>query len=335
MFDDGRRRVVIEGVKPEINCGRFPIKRVVGEKVTVEADIFCDGHDEIAALLLYRNGDEETWREVPMLAVGNDRWQGSFIPEKEGTCRYAVEGWADTFRTWRKDLRKRFEAGQKLDTDLAVGGALLRHAATLATAEHRELLEKWAQELSAEGDRTLAARLALSDDLAALMELYPDRRFATVYDKELTVRVDRKRALFSAWYEMFPRSTACEPGKHGTFADCARLLPEIAEMGFDVLYLPPIHPIGKTNRKGKNNNPSCEPGEPGCPWAIGAEEGGHKALHPDLGTVEDFRRLIALGKQLGVELAMDIAYQCAPDHPYVAGHKGWFRWRPDGTIQYA
>ncbi|HSE82937.1 MAG TPA: alpha-1,4-glucan--maltose-1-phosphate maltosyltransferase [Thermodesulfobacteriota bacterium] len=336
MIDEGRRRVVIENVKPEIDCGHFPIKRIIGEKVVVEADIFTDGHDSVSAALLYKEENGDEWEEVAMEFVVNDRWEAQFTVGKIGVYLYTVEAWVDHFKTWQKGLQKKFDAGQDLKVDILIGAGYVKDAVKRAPKKgDKEKLSYFAETLQNGQDMEDAVSAALSKELTALMEKYPDKKFATRYEKELAVRVDRRKAVFGTWYERFPRSCSTEPGKHGTFRDCERILPEIAKMGFDVLYLPPIHPIGKTKRKGKNNSPVAEPGDVGSPWAIGAEEGGHKSIHPELGAFKDFERLISKAKDYGIEMAMDIAYQCTPDHPYVKEHPEWFRKRPDGTVQYA
>jgi starch synthase (maltosyl-transferring) len=333
MTAEGMRRVVIENVRPEVEGGAFPIKRVVGERVAVEADIFSDGHDVVRAALLYRKKGEEGWREAPMWPLGNDRWAGEFTPGEMGIYYYAPHGWVDHLETWLHDLKKKYEAGQEIGVDLLIGVRYLEEASERAGGEDREKIAGWARALMEGGDR--AVSLALGEELSALLARYPDRRFATTYHRELPVVVDSERALFSAWYELFPRSLCSGQGGHGTFRDCERLLPEIAGMGFDVLYFPPIHPIGKTKRKGKNNVPTAGAEDPGSPWAIGSEEGGHKAVHPALGSMEDFEGLVSTARKLGLEVAMDLAFQCSPDHPYLKEHPEWFRWRPDGTVQFA
>ena len=330
---EGRRRVVISGVTPEIDCGRFPVKRTVGEAVEVEADVFADGHDALAVVLRFRAEDETAWREVPMRALSNDRWRGSFRVERLVGYRYTVRGWVDRFATWRGDLVKRVEADQDVSVDLLIGAELVDSAATRASGADRRALRRAAATLRA-GDES-AVREGLSEELAALMAAAPDRRLASTYERELTLTADRRRAGFSSWYELFPRSAADEPGRHGSLADVEKLLPSIAEMGFDVLYLAPIHPIGRTFRKGRNNAERAARSDVGSPWAIGGEEGGHTAIHPDLGTLADFDRLVASAEELGLEIAMDLAYQCSPDHPWVREHPEWFRHRPDGTIQFA
>ena len=332
---EGRKRVVIEGVKPEIDGGRFPIKRTAGERVVVEADIFADGHDVISCNLLYRNEHEAQWTKIPMQPLGNDRWRACFVVREIGRYFYTLEAWVDRFKSWRQGLVKKREADQDVSTDLLVGAELIEAASLRAPDIDAEKLQAWARGLRSAEDHSEAIRSALDDELALLISKYLDWGFATVYEKELAVVVDREKARFSSWYEMFPRSCGPEPGRHGTFKDCENRLPYIAAMGFNVLYLPPIHPIGHTHRKGKNNVAIGGPGDSGSPWAIGAEEGGHKAVHPQLGTLEDFRHLVAKAKEHGIEIALDLAFQCTPDHPYVKEHLEWFYWRPDGTAQYA
>ncbi len=335
MLNNGRNRVIIENLRPQIDAGRFPIKRVGGEKVVVLADIFADGHDVVSARLLFKKQNEKKWQETPMRFLENDRWQGDFIVEDLGAYLYTAEGWVDHFQTWRKDIKKKFDAGQDIKVDLLAGVELIEAAAKRTRGEDANALTEFAATIRKEKDHAEAVAVALSRGLSAFMQKYPDKTLATTYGKELAVVVERPQALFSAWYERFPRSCSPTPGKHGTFKDCEALLPEIARMGFDVLYLPPIHPIGITNRKGKNNAPAAEPDDVGSPWAIGAKEGGHKAIHPQLGSFENFQRLIDKAKEHGIEIAMDLALQCTPDHPYVKEHPEWFKKRPDGTIQYA
>ena len=333
--DESASRVVIEGVKPEIDGGRFPIKRTLGEKIMVEADVFADGHDELSCLLKYRKDDEPQWTESPMKALLNDRWQGEFTVTVLGHYRYTIEAWLDEFTSWRRDLAKRVEAGQDVSVDLLVGAEQVRSASQRATGPDATQLSTIASMLLGKKQHAQKVVLALDEDLLQLMDKYPDRRLATTYSKELQVVVEPEKARFSAWYEMFPRSQAPAPGKHGTFQHCIERLPYIASMGFDVLYLAPIHPIGRSYRKGKNNTITAGPNDPGSPWAIGAAEGGHKNVHPQLGTLEDFRQLVTKAKEQGIEVALDLAYQCSPDHPYMKEHPEWFRRRPDGTVQYA
>lgn len=331
---DGRKRVVIEFVKPQINNGQFPIKRAVGEIVGVKAHIFADGHDIVRAELLHRRKEQADWTVREMRHIVNDEWTAQFKVDLLGDYLYTVRAWIDHFGTWQRDLKKRRTAGQDLTVPLKIGAALLLDTAERAEASDAKRLEQWAQALESAADAERAADLALSEELTEVAHRYPDRSVATTYEPTLSVWVDRRRAVFSTWYEFFPRSFGRD-GKHGTFQDCERLLPEIAQMGFDVVYLPPIHPIGRTGRKGKNNATVGTPSDPGSPWAIGTAEGGHKAIHPELGSQADFHRFQEKAKANGLEIAMDMAFQCAPDHPYVKAHPEWFRWRPDGTVQFA
>lgn len=334
MIEDGRKRVIIENLKPQIDCGKIPVKRVSGEKVIVEADIFGDGHDMVSAALHKRKDDKKEWEEIPMFHSGNDRWKAEFTVEDPGTYYYKVEGWVDHFKTWQHDIEKKYEAGQDIEVDMKIGVNLIRKASERASGKDKTRLLKIVDNMTRmKTDR--AIKISLGEEVTDLMRKYPDKEFSTAYPVNLRVNVDRKRALFSAWYERFPRSTSGTKERHGTFEDMEKLLPEIARMGFDVVYLPPVHPIGTTNRKGKNNNPVGTPGDVGSPWAIGSEEGGHKAIHPELGTFADFDRLVRRTKELGMEIALDLAFQCTPDHPYVKEHPEWFRHRPDGSIQYA
>jgi starch synthase (maltosyl-transferring) len=348
MNDDGRKRVVIDYVGPQVDCGRFPIKRAAGETVTVVAHAFADGHDQIQVELLYRKAGQDDWTVRAMACQINDEWSASFPVTGLGDYSYTVRAWPDVFATWQSDLRKKREAGQHVAVELQIGATLLRQVAQRAQPADAERLEEWALvcENWAESDdgtnpqaetvrppaRTM--EVALGAEITAVVRKYPDRSVATTYQRELTVTVDRPKAVFSAWYELFPRSVG-RPGEHGTLRDCERLLPEIAALGFDVLYLPPIHPIGRTNRKGENNSTGVTEADPGSPWAIGSPAGGHKAIHPQLGSFDDFQHLLAKAAEYGLEIALDLAFQCSPDHPYVKEHPEWFRWRPDGTVQFA
>jgi starch synthase (maltosyl-transferring) len=335
--DDGRRRVVIESVVPEIDAGAFPVKRTTGERLVVSADIFTDGHDEISAVLRFRKEGEQEWREVSMKPLFNDRWEGGFSVEEIGLWHYTIQARVDRFRTWKKDLQKKWGAGQDVGVDLEIGAGLVDKTAEGIPQEDAKTLRAFANSLREEavGDRERAVSLAMGEEFAALMDRHPDRRFETLYDRELPLVVDRKKALFSTWYEIFPRSCTGEPGRQGTFGECETFLREIARMGFDVIYFPPIHPIGRTGRKGKDNTTSVGGQDPGSPWAIGSEEGGHKSVHPALGTLADFEHFVRKAAEHGIETALDLAFQCSPDHPYVREHPEWFRWRPDGTIQFA
>ena len=331
------RRVVIENVDPEINGGRFAITRMTGESVLVAADIFADGHDVLGAALQYRKESKKSWKEVPLLLINNDRWEGQFKVATPGKYFYTLRGWVDPFKTWSRDLAKKAAAGQDLSLDLKAGAQLLLAAAKRASTSDagvlREVAEKFSKLDGADGQG--AVDLAQYEDLNLLMSAYRNRTADTIYGNELAVRVDRQRARFSSWYEMFPRSCTTTPERRGTLRDCAEQVEYVAKMGFDVLYLPPIHPIGMTERKGKNNSTTPAPSDPGSPWAIGSKQGGHKSIHPELGTLSDLQALREKAQQYGIELALDLAYQCSPDHPYVKEHREWFRSRPDGSVQYA
>ncbi|HEY3938680.1 MAG TPA: maltotransferase domain-containing protein [Bryobacteraceae bacterium] len=332
---DGRRRVVIEAVAPEVDGGRFPAKRTVGDTVRVEADIFTDGHDSIAAVLLFRREDSKSWQEVRMFPLVNDRWAGEFAVSELGRCRFTIHAWVDHWETWRRDLLKRIKADSDAAIDYLMGANLIAEAAARAQASDAEWLRQQAKLLRTESEVDTRRAAATDDLLNEAVLRYPDRRYATEFERELVIVVDPVRARFSTWYELFPRSTALEPERHGTLADCQARLPYIAGMGFDVVYLPPIHPIGVTFRKGKNNSVQAEPSDVGTPWAIGSAEGGHKSVHPQLGTLADFGNFIKRAEELGMQVALDIAFNASPDHPYVKDHEEWFRKRPDGTIQYA
>lgn len=333
---DGRVRVVIEGVTPQVDSGRYPVKRVVGEPLVVGADVFTDGHDSVSCALLFRAAGETRWHAARMVAVGNDRWEGTFTAHTVGRYAYSVLGWVDHLLTWQRDLVKRRAAGQELHVDLLRGSQLVGELAKRLQGDLRRTAEQWAERL-ADADADEDARYALAQD-PAITEMawrHPDPSRVMQFEPILEVEVGPLRARYSAWYELFPRSLPGDPGRHGTLADVKARLPDIAAMGFDVLYLPPIHPIGRAHRKGPNNSATAGPDDIGSPWAIGGPEGGHKSVHPDLGTVEDLRDLATAARAQGIELALDIAFQCSPDHPYVTEHPEWFLKRPDGSIQYA
>jgi starch synthase (maltosyl-transferring) len=327
-------RVIIEDVDPEIDGGRFPIKCTVGEEIEVAADIHTDGHEVLAATLKYRPAGTKEWSEAPMTHLGNDRWSGSFPVREQQPHEYTLEAWIDVFATWRRDLAKKADAQQDVTSELLEGAAYVRKTAKQAGGEDGEWLNAQA-EIIDRGDQQLGVQAALDETLATVMARHSDRTFGHRYERVLGVWVDRERARFGSWYELFPRSTADEPGRHGTFRDVEKRLPYVAEMGFDVLYLPPIHPIGRAFRKGPNNTLTPGPDDPGSPWAIGGPEGGHKAIHPALGDFDDFDRLLKAAQEYNIEIALDIAFQCSPDHPYVKEHPQWFKHRPDGTIKYA
>jgi starch synthase (maltosyl-transferring) len=332
-----QRRVVIEGVEPEIDAGRFPIKRCVGDTVQVRADIFADGHDQLSARLLYRRAEDSDWLEAAMPLIEDDRWGGEFKVEELGRYVYTIMAWGDAYGTWAADLAKRVKAGVDISVDALGGVKLLQTAATRAKGLDKQELAYAAErirELSRQ-DPNMAAEFAQSSDLLELMTRNRDFSQDVRYERELGVIVDPVRARFGAWYEMFPRSCTTDPKRPGTFRDCAARLAYVASMGFDVLYIPPVHPIGLTERKGKNNSLTPAPDDLGSPWAIGGAEGGHKSIHPQLGTLEDLKDLQSKARDLGLDVALDIAFQCSPDHPYVKEHREWFRERADGTVQYA
>ncbi|HUF29425.1 MAG TPA: alpha-1,4-glucan--maltose-1-phosphate maltosyltransferase [Gemmatimonadaceae bacterium] len=330
--------LVIECVQPELDCGRFPVKRVIGDEMQVGADIFKDGHDLIAGRILYRGPDETDWRSTPLTHDYNrDRWLGSLTLDRIGMWTYTVEAWTDVFRTWRSELEKKISAGQNVTSELLEGA---QHVATAARTakfgEPRTTLTKTAAQLRDESiDPTVRAGAALAPGLLALMEEHLRPRSPARYERELRVWVDRERARFAAWYELFPRSTGPDASTHGTFETAAKALDRIAALGFDVVYLPPVHPIGIASRKGKNNTLEPGPSDPGSPWAIGGPSGGHTAIAAELGTIEDFDRFVRRAGELGMEVALDYALQCSPDHPWLKEHPDWFFVRPDGTLKYA
>ena len=328
--------VVIENLQPRIDGGRYPLKRIVCEDLVVEADIFKDGHDVVAAILKWRVLGKRTWRETPMNFVDNDRWRGVCTLYDEAIHEYTVEAWTDTFRSWQAEFTKKFEAGiSDLRSEALEGAALVEAAAKRARDRaDRERLLELSRQISTGANSEIRA-IAQSGELEVLMATYPDRSAATQYDPPPRVVVDRPAALIGAWYEFFPRSAEGLGGRGSMFRDCLPRVDDTKKMGFDVIYFPPIHPIGHTNRKGRNNSVTCEPGDPGVPWAIGSEAGGHKAVEPSLGTLEDFDWLQKEVRKRGMEIALDFAINCSPDHPYVKEHPDWFYKRPDGTIKYA
>ncbi len=332
--DDGRARAVIEAITPAVDGGRFAVKRLVGDRVDVEADCFADGHDMLACMLRHRRDDETQWQETPMVVLNNDRWSAAFTVPAPGRYRYTITAWVDSFLSWRHDFERRVDADD-LRIAARVGADLIDAAARRASGVDRRQLAKWSAQLREVEEIPALRALALDDELAAVAMRHPDRSLATTYPVEFPLQVDRARARYSTWYELFPRSCVEPAGVHGTLRDCVARLPYVSKMGFDVLYLPPIHPIGRERRKGRNNTLDPLESDFGSPWAIGAVEGGHKELHPQLGTLDDFRALVTAARKQGLELALDIAFQCAPDHPYVREHPSWFRQRPDGTVQYA
>ncbi len=331
---DGRRRAFIEYVRPAVDCGRATLKRVLGESIEVEAAVIAEGNERISCVLLHAPRGAAQWTAVPMTPLGDDRWIASFEPATLGRHRYSVAAWIDTFATWRNKFLRR-TSPEDISLALLEGAALVRAAAEHARDAERSALLAYAAALEDDTPLDERRQTALTEALRELMSDAADRSLETVYDPPLEVVVERPLARFSAWYELFPRSTAAAPARHGTLATAAERLGYVAAMGFDVVYLPPIHPIGTDHRKGRNNGLRAAAGDPGSPWAIGAAEGGHKSVHPELGTLEDFARFRAEAERLGIEVALDIAFQCSPDHPYVREHPEWFAHRPDGSVQYA
>ena len=332
---NGKQRVVIENVTPEIDGGKFYAKRVLGEKLIVEADIYADGHDIVNAKLLFCHEDQKKWQEVYMKPTINDRWTGSFKLEEKGFYSYTIIGWVDHTLTWQHDFESKAKANQKLNLELIIGAQYVQLILDRVPKGEKKRVTELLAVLKDEKHYDTALKMAVSDVLRELFLQYPDTETVTEYNHSLKVLVERERAGFSAWYELFPRSTSTKAGKHGTFKDTEKLLPRLHAMGMDVLYLPPIHPIGTAFRKGKNNAETAKAGEPGSPWAIGNKDGGHTAVLKDLGTLADFNHLAKAAADMDIEIAIDYALQCSPDHPYVKEHPQWFKWRPDGTVQYA
>jgi starch synthase (maltosyl-transferring) len=328
-----QNRTVIDHVSPQINNGRFPIKRVLDERVEVTASIFGDSHDYLRALVEYRKADGG-WQQVEMEELANDNWSGSFTVTEQGYYDYRLVAWVDQLKTWHKGFKKKAADGQEMDVEIQIGANLLSEAANLYEGQAKAEIHAMMRKLSTESTPG-AVNYVLSGEFADMLDRYPLRRYETTYDLGLKVKVGRKKERFSSWYELFPRSTSPDINRSGTFKDVEELLPRIEELGFDVLYMPPIHPIGYRNRKGRNNATNALEGEPGSPWAIGSKEGGHKAILPELGDLSDYKALMVKCKDHGMEVALDLAFQCAPDHPYIEDHPEWFIWRPDGSIMYA
>jgi starch synthase (maltosyl-transferring) len=326
-------RIHIEEVYPELNGGRYPVKRIVGEPFEVWADIFRDGHDKLRAVAKYRFQGRE-WREAPFVFFDNDRWVARFRLDAVGICRYTIEAWTDHFESWRDEIEKKLAADQSIELELVEGRAIVEAALQQARPRDAAYIRDLLRDIEA-ADDARRTELLLSPEVRNLMARCLVRSDVVRYSRELEVVVDRKAARFAAWYEMFPRSQGSKPGKGASFDDCIARLPDVAHLGFDVVYLVPIHPIGTINRKGRDNSTAAEPGDPGSPYAIGSAEGGHRAVNSELGTLADFRRFVQAAAALGIEVALDFAIQCAPDHPWVREHPEWFRFRPDGTIKYA
>ena len=329
-----QKRVVIDFVSPRINHGELQIKRVVDEIIDVEAHVLADGHDVLGAAIQYKHEKERSWKEVRMSDLQNDEWRGSFQVSKQGTYQFKVQAWVDYALNWQHGIERKIEDGQKVTSELLEGIEYVNEVLNKANASEKKFLKECIDAFDQESKYDSAIALAMSHELHDIFTKYPQKILMNE-TPSYEVYVDRIRARFSTWYEFFPRSSSEEPGAHGTFKSCERLLPRVAEMGFDVLYFPPIHPIGEVNRKGKNNTTEAFADDVGSCWGIGSKHGGHKDIHPDLGSVEEFKDLVKKAKELGIEVAMDYALQAAPDHPWVTEHPDWFKWRPDGTVQYA
>ncbi len=335
----GQQRIIIENPGPRVNGGEFPVKRVVNDLVIAEADILCDGHDVLSAELHYKKKEDRSWQSIEMQHDVNDRWVAKFQVTELGTYLFTMSAWVDHFRSWYRDILKKIEADTDYHVDLLIGAEIIKKALAAYPAmpgQDGKILTDCVKTLSDKRKSRSGRTDPIADEiLYDVMLRYPVREHEFRYPGEFEISVEGEKAIFSSWYEVFPRSLGADAGKHGTFQDCIQFLPYVAEMGFDVLYLPPIHPIGETNRKGKNNSTVSKPGEPGSPWAIGNKDGGHKSIHRELGTLNDFHKLVKTAAETGIEIALDIAFQCSPDHPYVRKYPQWFRQRPDGTLQYA
>jgi starch synthase (maltosyl-transferring) len=327
-------RIVVQNIAPQLNEGTVFIKRVVDEIVNVTADVLVDGHDVLQASILYKHESEKRWQETRMHATSNDEYAASFITTKQGFYSYKIEGWVDYALNWQHGIERKIDDYQHVNSELLEGAELLFDFIASVNSDDKEYLHHLISIFKNPNSYAEATKEAVSKKLHLILKNNP-KKLLTQTSAEYKVYVDRLKARFSTWYEFFPRSASEEEGKHGTFNDCHRLLPRIAHMGFDTLYFPPIHPIGEVNRKGKNNTTVAQNGDVGSTWGIGSKHGGHKDIHPELGSLEDFKNLIAKAKELGIEIAMDYALQAAPDHPWVTEHPDWFKWRPDGTVQYA
>ncbi len=329
-----QNRTIIDHVSPQINQGRFPVKRVVGERVDVRASIFGDGHDYLRAVVEYRAPKAKKWQSVEMTELGNDKWEAGFSVDKQGTYDYRIVAWVDHLKTWHKGFEKKRADGQDMGVELQIGANFLTELANKLKGRARTQVQNAIKALG-DDNEARAVEYVSGPAFHALLAEYPLRQHETTYDHQLRVKVGRLRERYSSWYELFPRSTSQEVDRPGTFKDVELLLPRIEELGFNVLYMPPIHPVGRRNRKGRNNATTAMEGEPGSPWAIGAAEGGHKAILPELGDISDYQQLMKSAARRGIEVALDLAFQCAPDHPYIEAHPEWFIWRPDGSIMYA
>lgn len=329
-----QNRVIIEHLTPVIDGGIFQLKRVQGQSVHVEADIFSDGHDHLSAELIFTHNSSQQKEVVSMESLPNDRWQADFKVTELGNYHFHLEAWVDEPLTWLYGTQKKLEAQQEVYSELLEGALYIEQCLAAHKLKKKAAWEKIAAELQDRATQGAASKTLFDPSMEAFFKTYPLKKLVT---KSLVqgILVERKKALFSTWYEFFPRSSASESGVHGTFEDCKKLLPRVANMGFDTLYFPPIHPIGEINRKGKNNATEAQSDDVGSPWGIGSKLGGHRSLHPALGNLEQFTALVQEAQHYGIEIAMDLAFQMAPDHPLVKEHPEWFKWRPDGSIQYA
>lgn len=327
-------RIVIEDVEPRLESGRFAAKAITHRAARIHARIFSDGHDKLAAEVAWREGKGQPWQKTALVPLGNDHWEAHITPTQVGRTEFIVLAWIDSYASFRYELEKKYAAGQVIDLEFREGIELLHKVLQTAPDDCEAELGEIVRELQHNGDREARFALFMAPRTLEVMQRAEHRPHLT---RSLTYELDVERPLaeFASWYELFPRSESPTPGRHGTFADVHRRLPEIAAMGFDVLYFPPIHPIGRTHRKGRNNSLKAGEGEPGSPYAIGSEEGGHDAVHPELGTLEDFRELVGAAREHGLEIALDFAIQCSPDHPWLREHPGWFSWRADGTLRHA
>ncbi|MBN1621866.1 MAG: alpha-1,4-glucan--maltose-1-phosphate maltosyltransferase [Endomicrobiales bacterium] len=332
---NGRKRVVIENLRPEVDKGKYYAKCTVGERFTVQADIFADSHDEISAFLIVKEPGLNDWKRIPMKLVENDLWEASLIFDKTGLYKYTISAYMDHIKTLQTHIKKKLNANQDISLEIKMITEYVSSGANKQKSGGIKKLDASIKKLENEKSKQKLITYLLDPIIYETLDKHCSAEFTTTYENKLTVLVERKESRFSSWYELFPRSFSKTPGKHGTFKDCERMLPEIATMGFNVLYFPPIHPIGNTNRKGKNNAIVANPDDPGSPWSIGSELGGHKAIHPELGTMKDFQSLLKKAKDYSIEISLDIAFQCSQDHPYIKEHPEWFLWRPDNTIKYA
>lgn len=327
-------RLVIQNVKPQLDHGVYFIKRIVGQEVNVSADVLADGHDALGCSLNFKHESDQKWSEVRMNSHTYDEFFASFKVEKQGFYNYQIEAWIDYALNWQHGTTRKIQDHQMVKSELLEGALFCKALLKRSSKEEKKFLEIAIATFEDEKKYNFALDIAQSSELHQIFLKYPTKTLSNK-SPELQVYVDRKKALFSTWYEFFPRSASSVEGKHGTFKDCEKLLPRIAEMGFDTLYFPPIHPIGEINRKGKNNATIAQTDDVGSPWGIGSKHGGHKSIHPELGTIKDLKSLVQKAQALGIEVALDYALQAAPDHPYVKEHPQWFKWRPDGTVQYA